>query len=279
MRSAVVTLPQGVAADPKNVANTCERADFEASRCPANSRVGSAEARVTITPEVIPGDVYLVRVPGLVLPGLGLSFTGRFAQRVLSTVKINGESRLVTRFDAVPDLPLKQLTIHVDSGPHSPLQLPALACANGTRWDGTFTGQGGQTSTAQTGLQCAAVSQVRLSDAGGLSLRLFDFGGRHLTSLKATLPAGWRFDPEAAKKPNAYWVRMTGSAAKATFTRQSLTVRATTGLATTVRLKVDGKVVGVKSRAAKRAKKVTLAVRLSFSDGTVQTQSRTVKAR
>ncbi len=209
MRSASVTLPAGVAASLPNVKNPCPREDFDALRCAAGTRVGSAVARVSITPDAIRGDIFLIKVPGKTLPGLGLSFTGRYAQRVTSTVEVNKEGRLVTSFPAIPDLPLRSLEIQVDSGPRSPLQLPEGACAGGSNWDGAFTGQGGQTASAKTGLQCAAGADARLSDKRGLTVRLFDFGGRRLQSLKATLPAGWRFDAKAAKAKGALWVRMT----------------------------------------------------------------------
>ncbi len=52
---------------------------------------------------------------------------------------------------------------------------------------------------------------VRLTDRRGLSVRLFDFGGRKLRYVKATLPAGWRFDRARAKRKGALWVRMNGA--------------------------------------------------------------------
>lgn len=155
MRSAAVTLPQGVAASLPNVKNPCPREDFDAQRCPAATRVGSAVARVSITPDRIVGDVFLVKVPGKLLPGLGLSFTGRYTQRVTSTVEIDADGRLVTNFPAIPDLPLRTLEITVDSGVRSPLELPEGSCANGSGWAGRFVGQGGQVAVAKTGLQWA----------------------------------------------------------------------------------------------------------------------------
>jgi hypothetical protein len=279
MRSASVTLPAGVAAALPNVKNPCPREDFDAVRCPATARVGSAVARVSITPDAIRGDIFLIKVPGKTLPGLGLSFTGRYAQRVTSIVEVNKDGRLVTNFPAIPDLPLRSLEIQVDSGPRSPLQLPEGACAGGSNWDGTFTGQGGQTASAKTGLQCAASANARLSDKRGLTVRLFDFGGRSLSSVKATLPAGWRFDRAAAKKKGALWVRMTGATPKVRLTARSLTAFSQSTTARDVRVKIGGRVVQPTSRAARRAKSVSIPLRLAFTDGTVQTQTLTVATR
>ncbi len=279
MRSAAVTLPAGVSAALPNVKNPCPREDFDALRCPATARVGSAVARVSITPDAIRGDIFLIKVPGKTLPGLGLSFTGRYAQRVTSTVEVNKEGRLVTNFPAIPDLPLRSLEIQVDSGPRSPLQLPEGACAGGSNWDGAFTGQGGQTATAKTGLQCAASANARLSDRRGLTVRLFDFGGRKLRYVKATLPAGWRFDSAAARRKGALWVRMTGATPKLRLTARSLTAFSQSTAASDLRVKIGGRVVRPTSPAAKRAKTLSIPLRLAFIDGTVQEQVLTVPAR
>jgi hypothetical protein len=279
MRSASVTLPQGVAASLPNVKNPCPREDFDAQRCEARTRVGSAVATVSITPDAITGDIFLIKVPGKVLPGLGLSFTGRYTQRVTSTVEVNKDGRLVTSFPAIPDLPLRSLTIQVDGGPRSPLQLPQGACASGSNWDGAFIGQGGQTASAKTGLQCAASVNARLSDKRGLTVRLFDFGGRKLQYVKATLPAGWRFDARAAKAKGALWVRMTGATPKVRLTARSMTAFSQSKVASDVRVKIGGNVVRPTSAAARRAKQVSIPLRLAFTDGTVQTQTLTVATR
>jgi hypothetical protein len=280
MRSAAVTLPQGVAAALENVQNPCPRADFDAARCAAGTRVGSAVARVSITPEAIQGDIFLIKVPGKVLPGLGLSFTGRYAQRVASTVDVNKEARLVTSFPAIPDLPLRSLEIQVDSGARSPLQLPPDgACALGTNWDGAFTAQGGQTASAKAGLQCSTPANASLSGKRGLTVRLSDFGGRKLASIKATLPAGWQLDPKAAKRKGALTVRMQGATPRLRISRWSLTAFSNSKAATDVSLKIGGKVVRPVSRSAKRAKRVSLRLRLAFTDGTVHIQQLTVATR
>lgn len=264
MRSAAVVLPRGVSADLTNVQNPCERADFDAQRCPPSTRVGPATARVSITNEVITGDVYLVRVPGNVLPGLGLNFTGRFAQQLMSEVAVNKEGRLVTTFPYIPDLPLRSFRLEVESRPSGPLQLqkgPA-ACPAETRWDGTFTGWGGQTVTDQIGLRCAAPAKVRLT-RGSLSTRMFDLGGRNLRTLKVTLPSGVTFDTKQAKRKKAAWVRMAGSTGTLKFTRRSVTIRARDIDATNVRLKVNGSALKFSKRAARR-KSQDLRLRLTF---------------
>lgn len=279
IRTADVTLPKGVAAALPNVQNPCAREQFDVGTCPAASRVGTATAQVSIAPDTITGDIYLVRVPGKVLPGLGLHFTGRYAQRVVSTVQVNKDGRLVTSFPEIPDLPLRRLVIDVASGPKSPLQLPQGSCANGSGWTGVFTAQGGQTAKADTGLQCAAPAEVRLDDKRGLTVRLFDLGSRKLQSAKATLPAGWRFDAKAARRRSTTWTRMTGASATLSVTKTAVTAKLRRGTATDVRIKVAGAAVRPATRAARTAKKGVVKIRLAFTDGTVQTQESTVTLR
>lgn len=280
LRSAVVTLPKGVAAALPNIQNPCAREDFDALRCPESTRVGTATAQVSITADDITGGVYLVRVPGKTLPGLGLSFTGRYAQRVLSTIEIDRNSRLVTSFTEIPDLPLRSLTIEVTSSPRSPLQLPASGgCAGDTAWEGAFVAQGGQRATARTGLQCAATVEARLTDRSGFSLRLFDLGGRKLKYAKATLPPGWEFDTTAAQRKGVQWVRMDDSKTKVRTTRRSITAFATDDTATNVRIRMLGAAVGPVSARGRRTTRATIPVRLVFTDGAVQLQRVRVELR
>ncbi len=276
LKAAVVTLPAGVATDTANLKNTCAPADFAASACPAAAKVGQAKVQVAIAPEAITGDVYLLKVAGSVLPGLGLSFTGRYAQRVSSTVQIDKNQRVVVRFDAIPDLPLRSLIIDVDGGPKGPLQLPVKACANGTDWDGVFTSHGGKQATASFGLRCAAPATVRLDRGTGLSVRAFDFGGRNLQSLKVSLPEGVRFAPRRSRAWRTSWVRLAGSDGKLTVRKTSVLVTARDKTARTVRLKIGAGAVRVTSR---KLRKATISLRFAFTDGAVQTQEITVPVR
>lgn len=273
LKSAAVTLPEGVAVDLDNVQNTCSQAQFDAVQCPAAARVGSVTARVSITSEPITGDIYLLKVKGKTLPGLGLNFTGRFAQRVTSYTELDAKKRIVVTFPEIPDLPLRELIVQVDSTKRSPLQLPKTACANGTNWNGAFIGQGGQKTVAATGLQCAAKASVRLSERRGLTLRLFDFGGRKLASLKVTLPSGWVIKRRSAlRRADQMWVRMSGGSPKVTLSDTSLTALSRTKTASTIRLKLGGAVIRAATPAARKAKRGRLRIRIVFTDGTVQVQ-------
>ncbi len=277
MKSAAVTLPDGVLADRENVqsSRTCSVPQFNAGSCPAVAKIGTARAEVSIVPEPLTGTIYLVTIPGRSLPGLGVDFGGRYAQRVLSTVATDANARLVTTFPAIPDLPLRRLVIDVASSAKSPLVISETSpCDANSAWQGAFTAQGGQTATSKTGLQCAAKPRTALSAKGGLSFRLFDFGTRNLSYLKLSLPKGWSINARAAKRPDAIWVRTTGGTATIKLAKRSLFVNAT-GKTTDVRFKISAAVLKG-PRKLEKGSKVTLPVRLAFTDGTIQQQTLTL---
>ncbi len=199
---------------------------------------------------------------------------------MIATVETDKDNRLVTNFPYIPDLPLRQLVVQVDSNARSPLQLPRTACASGTNWSGAFVGQGGQKAKAETGLQCAGKANLKLTDRGGLSLRLFDFGGRRLRAMKVTLPKGWLLDRKlATRRKDLMWVRVTGGSAKLSVTDHSLIVTARGRSVSTVRLSLSGLAVRPVTRSAKRAKRARVRVRLVFTDGAVQLQKPALTVR
>lgn len=274
LKTAAVTLPGGVRVALKNLQNPCRRADFDAVRCPASTRIGSVNATVSVTDEVIRGDIFLIEVPGRSLPSLGLSFSGRYPQRVAAYTEVDPAKRVTVVFPQIPDLPLRQLEINVASGPNSPLEIPIGNCAIGTNWRGLFTGQGGQFARVTTGLQCADEAEVRLTERRGFTLRLFSLGSRKLLYAKAALPKGWRFSPSAVRRrPGDLWVRLTGSSARYRLTDRSITAYAKTPDATSVRIKIAARAIKRLRGAAKPGTKVVIPVRLAFTDGAVQTQA------
>lgn len=201
LSAATVTLPAGVATDLNNLQAPCSAAAFETASCPASARVGSATARVSITPEVITGDVFLVSVAGLRLPGIGMSFTGRYAQRVLSTVRVDGE-RIVTDFASIPDLPLTRLDLVIDGGAKSPIQLSKRACTASGTWNGTLRGHGGQTAAVTDRFPCEAalIAPIKptMSRTKGLGLTVDAEDGERIRYIKVTLSSPFRLQRSAA---------------------------------------------------------------------------------
>ena len=282
LRSANVVLPEGIAADPDNVKDACPREAFEAVACSATTRVGTATARVSLTPELIPGDVYLVRIPGESLPGLGLSFTGRFAQRVLSVVKVQN-GRLVTRFEAIPDLPLRRLDMTITGGRYGPIQISPGPCKETAVWDASFGSHGRQVSSHTIPASCpvrlAKRSAITLSSIYGLSWRITDMGGRSLQSAKLTLPAGFQVVKARASRRQYQTVKLAGAAAKLTFTSRAVIVVPRTKTSRTLALRLKAGSIRKTATTGSAARRVKLKVRLGFTDGTVQNQTITVRAK
>jgi hypothetical protein len=285
LSAATVTLPQGIVADTNNLKNVCPLDQFNAVACSALTRVGTATARVAVTPEPIPGDVYLVRIPGESLPGLGLSFTGRYSQRVLSVVKANAQQRLVVRFDAIPDLPLRSLNMDIFGGRSGPIVVAPGTCPAGAVWDASFTAHGRQVSSHTIPSPCAPHDAKRaaitLSSSYGLTWRQSDLGGRTLQAAKLTLPSGFEIVKARASRKQFQVVRLEGAAGKLAFTSKAVIVtpKTKTTQTVTVRLKAGSIRRTTPLKPNEKARRVKVKVRLAFTDGTVQNQVVTVRAK
>lgn len=287
LQSATVTLPRGIAADLANLRNVCPREVFDAAACSASQRVGTATARVSLTPEPIPGDVYLVRLAGQSLPGLGLSFTGRYAQRVISTVSVAPDKRLVVRFEAIPDLPLRRLDMTITGGKAGPIQLASEACQDGSVWDASFTGHGGQASSHTIPAPCAPRdakrSAVSLSSVSGLRWRISDLGGRTLQSAKLTLPSTFGFVRQRARLKQYQVVQFATGRAKLAVTSKAVILtpqtRTTRSLSVKLRPGSVTRTGRIRVNSKSPLRRVNVKVRLGFTDGTVQNQTVTLRAR
>lgn len=282
LQGAVVTLPRGIAADPANIQNACPERVFQAAACSATARVGTTTARVALTPEPIPGDVYLVKIDGQQLPGLGLSFTGRYAQRVLSTVRVGPDNRLVVRFDAIPDLPLRRLDLTIIGGPQGPIRVAGGKCLDGSVWDASFRGQGGQASSHTIPAPCppraAKRAAVTLSSARGLSVRLTDLGGRNLHSMKVTLPQGFGFNKARAANRRFRSLALNGGPATVKATNRTVQVFPKGVTTTRLSLKLGAGTVRRSAGSGAASKSVVVEVRLAFTDGSVQRQKIRLRA-
>lgn len=277
LAAAVVRLPPNLAAELANVDNPCELALFNAADCSANTRVGTAVARVAVTGEPVPGDVFLVRIPGETLPGLGMSFTGRFAQRVIATVAYDKANRLVVSYSDVPDLPLRRLDMTITGGDRGPLRIVAGTCKKGMVWDASFAAHGGQRSSHTIPAPCplanASRAKITLSSTKGMRVRLLDLGGRRLHSAKVTLPRAFGFVKSRASNRRYRSLRLGVGTGTIRVLPRSVQVFPKTKSADRLDLTLrNGTVRGPKIRRGVKAKSVLVEIRLAFTDGTVQRQ-------
>lgn len=284
IKSTTVVLPTGVASDLNNLKVTCPLESFNASSCPESVRVGNVTANVSITDDTIAGGVYLVKVPGQSLPGLGLSFTGRYAQRVLSVVKIDPTGRLTTVFDSIPDLPLTKLQLDLAGGPKGPIQLTPKACTANSSWDATFGGQGGQSAKASIAYPCALPPQqtIKWSRKKGLSFTFSVQAGKTIKSAKLTMPKGFKLKTTKAGK-KAIKIKATGSKVKSKITSKgiSITPRTKTTGPTKITVTIGPKAITLPKAykgKVKKGKKIKVKLRTAASDGKVASATTTVKA-
>lgn len=290
LRSAKVVLPAGLATDLNNLKGdrVCAKDAFEAGNCPASTRVGSVRATVSITNDVVQGDVHMVRNEGTPLPGIGMNFTGRYAMRVVSTVKTDKDQRLVTDFASIPDLPLRTLDMTIAGGSLAPIQISAAACKTAdTAWDATLGGQGGQSSTVKLAMPCPGVDPapkqtVSWSSKTGLKFTLTPPSGKKLKSAKLTLPTGFKIT--SSKSSRKKYVKVTAKGdkkAKAKISSKSLSVSSAAG-ATSVTFSLKTKGYSLPKsykKKLKKGKKIKIKTRVVLSDGKVTASTLTVKTK
>ncbi len=273
LKATTVTLPVGVSAALENVKNQCGNAEFFAGNCPASTKVGTAKATVAITSDQLVGDVYLVRVEGLKLPGIGMSFGGRYTQRILSKVKVDGNGRLQTVFDAIPDLPLTTLDLAIDGGPKSPLILSPLVCESSTSWDAVFEGQGGQTSKVSLPYDCSTTNSELLSTtaaswsrSAGARLTFSAPKGKTLKTVKLTLPTGFKIKKSKASLKKNLRVTAKGGKVSVRVTSRGITITAKgTPAPTSIRVTLKPAGFTAKSKLSK-GKRLSLRTSVLLSD-------------
>jgi len=138
LRSATLTLPQGMAVNPAaagGLAGCPPGGGTAAGPCPARSKIGTATVETPVAEAPLTGDVYLAtpfRNPFdsplalyLVLGGDG--FTAKLPVRVDAEP---GSGRLRASLESLPPLPLDSVHLDLFSGPGAPLVSPP-GCGEG----------------------------------------------------------------------------------------------------------------------------------------------------
>ncbi len=199
IKSTRVTLPDGLGADLQQVKRACTGVQWDAGQCPADAIVGKVTATMAITPEVISGNLSLVKIQGQPLPGIGIQLLGRFAARILGTIAVDQKSgQLVTILPTLPDVPLSTFDLALEGGARGALISTKALCAGpNVSLKGSFVGQSGATAervatTTCTATQGSGVALVKVSGSArkGLTLKVSAPAGAKMSSLKFALPSG-----------------------------------------------------------------------------------------
>jgi hypothetical protein len=144
--SVRVTLPAQLGVRIENLQHACPEATFKAdpTTCAADSRVGSVSAVTPLLATRMTGDVYLEAHQGGALPSLEAILRAPGVQVHLSST-IDLSHGITSTFNGIPDVPISEFLLTLDSGPDSALAAKSDLCAQPLTATSTVTGQNGKT--------------------------------------------------------------------------------------------------------------------------------------
>jgi hypothetical protein len=193
MSRTVVSLPEGIGVDLKNLKAICTDEQLASTTCPAASKIGTVTADTPLLPNRLSGGAYLMQgatkggLPGIALD-LGLV-------RLKGTVALG--KRLVTTFDGIPDVPLRRLVLSLTGGDKAVLATSKGLCTQTPTVLAAYAGHNGKTGN-QT-VNASLVGCAALSGTGKLSgvakrrpsLRLVLAATKGLKELRIKLPSAF----------------------------------------------------------------------------------------
>jgi hypothetical protein len=191
MSRTVVSLPEGVGVDIKNLRSVCTDEQLQTGACPASSKIGEVSADTPLLPNRLSGGVYLIQgaakgsLPGIALD-LGLL-------RLKGTVGLG--KRLVTTFDTVPDVPLRRLVLRLTGGDKAVLMTTKGLCDQDPTVIASYAAHSG--ATGGETVKADVVGCAPLSGTGELygvakkrpTLRLTLAAAKPLRELRLKLPS------------------------------------------------------------------------------------------
>jgi hypothetical protein len=262
LKRAQVVLPTNVGADATKLAVDCPLPAFQASNCPPNTIIGSAESESPLLEDPLAGDVSIVEPPGPIgLPQLGVDLKGPLAIQLLGTfILVPGPGNV---FEGLPDIPISRFELQFAQ---DKLVLTSRdLCAPPIPTISTdFLGYNGAKRTGQVAAQiagCTPNASVKLSKTRSKHPRMrlkVDGGGSTLNKATLKLPRQLKFSGKRAFKRGT----------KATADAGKLGKSAVKGRKRKLKLKADdgsGNLkVKVGKRALKRVKPIRRGKRLRF---------------
>jgi hypothetical protein len=197
-RRTVVSLPEGIGVDLRNLSSVCTDAQLNSGTCPAGSKIGTVSASTPLLPAPLSGGVYLTQGARLgALPGIALDLG---IIRLKGTVGLG--ARLVTTFDNIPDVPLSSLKLNLTGGPKAALKTTKDLCTTRPTVLADYAAQSGATARATVaasvvGCGVSAQSARTLTVRGSLkgisrkkpTLSLTVSSTRALKGLRVKLPS------------------------------------------------------------------------------------------
>jgi len=279
--SMAMTLPSPLSADMNALSVTCAEADFVAGRCGQKSQIGSAKAISSIISEPLSGPVYLVKLPGQVLPGLSVMLHGPIDVPV--TI-INGTAggQLTSTVRDIPDVPMSSFEMTLAAGKLLQSDRKAL-CAKKQSIKAVFTGHNGGRSETSPVLKYDCNAKMfapapRAKASGSIRIRgkrvalKLTLRGKQMTGAKITLPkSGLKLRRKAVrnaaifKSGTALLHRSMIGAKGQTMTLKLPAAKRKTGVSK-LSLDLSASAIG-KAAKLKRGKSVTIVIRITHKGG------------
>lgn len=275
LKTADVLLPAGLATDLKNVnARACVSVEAGSKgECGETSLVGTAVITTSALPEPVDAPIYLVKVPGSVLPGLLLRVRDQISFDSLGLNRIDpGTGRIRVVFDNTPDTPISKLALTFNGGANGLLQIGKDICTGGAS-NATLTAHHGQTRAFELPVRCngkvssfggstaipgSATLAVRpTGKKRGYTLTVKNTGG--VRRVTFAMPKGFTYAKGANKRVT---VKLTGGTTKKVKVTRSikgrtLTVRVGSAKVTAVTITVPAKGASFTSSLTKTLRKKT----------------------
>ncbi|MDQ8045150.1 MAG: hypothetical protein AAGC46_09390 [Solirubrobacteraceae bacterium] len=288
LKQTFVTLPKGIGVDLKQIPRACKLSDFATNTCPSISAIGKASGTLAITDEPLAGNVYLLKIDGQTLPGVGLSFTGRFAGNVQGTTAIDPKtSQLVTSFPTIPDLPLTALQLDITGGTDGLLVATTALCnATSVNFTGKFVAQSGPTVNRTASTYCGSTLNALTPKLSGKVSGVTK--GKPAFSISATtpivsgvqskiktvdlnLPSGYSLVTSRAKSSKGVAVKSLSVKGKSTtkrITSRKLRVKLPTAGTTKFHLLTRTNTVTIASSSKRKSKaKLVLSLTITYTNG------------
>lgn len=206
LKAVEVMLPEGIATDPRVLGQACTAPVFAAGQCPQASVVGHALAVTPLLGKPLRGDVLFVAQATGGLPDLRVRLRGELSVDLIGKVRVAPNGQLITRFEGIPDVPIKVFNLRINGGRTGLLVSTQDMCQRAPTLDAKLLSHSGATSefTRRIGIPvCRASQQVRISSLrdGRPALRLRVAGGpRNVQTVRMALPRGLTFDTRRARR-------------------------------------------------------------------------------
>lgn len=146
IRNTEILMPKGVTINVRKIPFVCQMHEYP-DNCPASSLIGSVSAVSPLLPEVLTGNVYMLR--GDSLPRLFLRLRGRINVNLIADNRFVNvgprKTQMVTTFTDLPDVPLSWFNMRINEF----LTTRDYACEFGqNEWNATSTMVGWNGSVA-----------------------------------------------------------------------------------------------------------------------------------